>query len=149
MWTEEQRVCLDLILDELIPASPDGRVPGAGALGVAEFLPSATPYAPDPVGAINKVLKAVLDKACDFATLASYQRVSIMRDVEDEESEAFGTLLRVTYMGYYSCADVRPLFGVGAHPIHPDGYPVVGESDNLLQELTAPVCARGETYRSG
>lgn len=147
MWTEDQRTLLDLVLDELVPASADGRIPGAGALGVAEFLPSATPYASDPIGAVLRVLGAVSEKSADFGALPRADRVRILTEVEADQADAFSTLVHLTYMGYYSRSDTRPLFGVGAHPVHPDGYPVEREGDALIEDLTAPVLARGRTYR--
>ena len=147
MWEGVQRQLLDLVLDELIPASSDGRVPGAGAAGVAEFIPSAGRYAPDPEGAANAVLAAVSAKAPDFPAMGKGERAAVLRKIESEEGKAFATLVRVVYMGYYSRPDIRPLFGVGAHAVHPDGYPVEPEDDALLAELTQPVRSRGRTYR--
>ena len=37
-WSETEGTLLHGILDQLIPASADGKVPSAGSLGVAEFL---------------------------------------------------------------------------------------------------------------
>lgn len=147
MWEGAQRQLLDLILDELIPASSDGRVPGAGSAGVAEFIPSAGRYAPDPVGAADAVLAAVSAKVPDFPALGKSERAAVLREVESEEVEAFATLVRLVYMGYYSRPDIRPLFGVGAHAVHPEGYPVEPEDDALLAELTQPVRSRGRAYR--
>ena len=38
IWKEDELVLLKNLLDEIIPASPDGRLPGAGALGIVDFL---------------------------------------------------------------------------------------------------------------
>ena len=147
MWDGAQRQLLDLMLDELIPASSDGRVPGAGSAGVAEFIPSAGRYAPDPKDAADEVLAAVSAKSPDFSALGRAERAAVLREVESEVGEAFATLVRVVYMGYYSRPDIRPLFGVGAHAVHPDGNPVEPEDDALLAELTQPVRSRGQAYR--
>ncbi len=147
MWSGEQRELLDCVLDQLIPASTDGRVPAAGAIGVADFLSQATSYAWDPAGAVNTVLTCISDKAPAFAALDPADRVAVLKQVEQQESEAFATLVRLTYMGYYSRSDIRPLFGVGAHPVHPGGYPVPREDDELMETLVAPVRNRGEVYR--
>ncbi len=139
-----QRSLLDAILDELIPPSEDGRIPGAGALGVAEFFPTAEAYAPDPIGAVETILNAV---SGEFLALPRDEKVAELKRVEAACGQAFETLLRLAYMGYYSRADTRPYFGVGAHPIHPTGYPVERESAALMDQLTAPVRARGKAYR--
>ncbi|MFV1635793.1 MULTISPECIES: hypothetical protein [Phaeobacter] len=135
---------MDAILDELIPPSNDGIIPGAGALGVADFLPTADAYAPDPVEAVQTLLDAVGD---GFAQLSRIDKIMRLKEVEAAYAAAFATLVRLTYMGYYSRPDMRPHFGVGGHPIHPKGYPVARESAALMEELTAPVRARGKAYR--
>jgi hypothetical protein len=144
MWTDTQRTLLDAILDALIPSSDDGTVPGAGVLGVAEFIPTAQAYAPDPAGSVQTILNAV---SGDFVALPRDEKVAVLKRVEAAYGQAFETLVRLTYMGYYSRPDMRPHFGVGSHPIHPKGYPVERETDALMYELTAPVRARGKAYR--
>ncbi|MFS4580011.1 gluconate 2-dehydrogenase subunit 3 family protein [Phaeobacter sp. C3_T13_0] len=144
MLNETNRSVLDAILDELIPPSDDGKIPGAGALGVAEFLPTAQAYAPDPAGSVQTIIDAV---SGDFEALPRDEKVAVLKRVEAAHVQAFETLVRLTYMGYYSRPDMRPHFGVGSHPIHPKGYPVERETDALMDELTAPVRARGKAYR--
>lgn len=148
MLTQDQSELLNAILDQLIPPHADGSIPGAGALGVAEFLPSATSYAEDPLGDVNAVLDHVSKTAPGFLTKTADEREDLLRVTENAVPDEFASLVRLTYMGYYSRPDTRPLFGVGAHPIHPLGYPVTPESDDLLAELTAPVRRRGEIYRN-
>lgn len=144
MLNDAYRPILDAILDELIPPSEDGKIPGAGALGVANFLPTAQAYAPDPDGSVKTILGAVSE---DFVDLPQDEKVAQLKRVEAAHGQAFETLVRLTYMGYYSRPDTRPHFGVGAHPIHPQGYPVDRESDAMMDELTATVRARGKAYR--
>ena len=144
MWTQTQRILLDAVLDELVPPSNDGTIPGAGALGVADFLPTADAYAPNPVEATQAVMTALGDS---FVELTRPEKVAALHLIETQQPNAFATLVRLTYMGYYSRPDTRPLFGVGAHPVHPQGYPVPREDEALMDELTAPVRARGKVYR--
>lgn len=148
MFTQDQSELLNAILDTLIPPRADGQVPGAGALGVADFLPSATSYAQDPLGDTKAVLDHVSETAPEFLSKDANEREALLKGTEAAVPKAFATLVRLTYMGYYSRPDTRPMFGVGKHPIHPDGYPVARESDALLEELTAPVRHRGEIYRN-
>ena len=144
MWTQAQRTLLDAILDELVPPKEDGTIPGAGALGVADFLPIADAYAPNPVETTLTVMMALGDS---FVEMPRPAKVAALRLVETQQPDSFETLVRLTYMGYYSRPDTRPLFGVGAHPIHPQGYPVERESVARMDDLTAPVRARGKVYR--
>ena len=144
----EVRRFLDRVLDELIPPGPDGHIPGAGSAGVAEFFESAGRYVQDdPAIAVSRVVACVAEKCEDFAALDRSERVAIIAEVEREVPEAFTTLLRLTYMGYYSRPDLRPHFGLSAGPTHPDGYRVAREPASWLAELTAPVRARGPVYR--
>ena len=145
MWTEPQKATLAAILDEIVPPSRDGRIPGAGQLGVAGFLAHADAYAPDPRGAVAEVLEAAGE---DFAQRPRAGKVALLKDIEARHAEAFATLVRLTYMGYYSRPDTRPHFGVGAQPVHPQGYPVATEPAELMSELTAPVRSRGACYRA-
>ena len=144
MLSKTNRPVLEAILDELIPPSKNGKIPGAGALGVAEFLPAAHAYTLDPVGSVQTILNAVSD---DFLIMTRDEKIADLQRVEAAYSDAFETLVRLTYMGYYSRSDIRPHFGVGAHPIHPNGYPVENESAAFIDNLTASVRARGKVYR--
>lgn len=144
MLNDTNRPVLDAILDELIPPSEDGTIPGAGALGVADFLPTADAYAPAPAASVQTILRAVSD---NFIALPRGAKIAELKRVETLHREAFEVLIRLTYMGYYSRPDTRPHFGVAAHPVHPIGYPVDRESTATMNELTAPVRALGKVYR--
>ncbi len=146
MWTDTERPILDAILDVLIPPSADGRVPGAGQAGVAGFLPQATLYADDPAKVIRVILAHIQDHGT-FLDLSEKARVTVLKQAEATHPEAFATLVQLTYMGYYSRPDIRPLFGVGAHPVHPNGYVVAAENGDELAALTTPVRARGQAFR--
>jgi len=54
-----------------------------------------------------------------FVELTRPEKVAALHLIETQQPDAFATLVRLTYMGYYSRPDTRPLFGVGAHPVHP------------------------------
>ena len=144
MLNKTNRPILEAILDELIPPSEDGKIPGAGAVGVADFLPAAHAYVLDPVASVQTILNAVSD---DFLVMTREEKIADLQCVEAAHSIAFETLVRLTYMGYYSRPDIRPHFGVGAHPVHPNGYPVESESTALMDNLTASVRKRGKVYR--
>jgi len=49
-------------------------------------------------------------------------------------------------MGYYSRADMRAKLGLANHAVHPTGYRVDGEGQELLDFLTAPVRNRGKVF---
>ncbi len=130
---------IDALLDQIIPASADGKVPGAGQLGVAGFVLRTA--GDDPA------LHQMLDRAQALTEAGNPLDAALVQRLEADFPQAFTTLQRLTYMGYYSRADVRPLFGLSALPVHPKGYDVPEESPELLEALTAPVKARGGIFR--
>lgn len=152
MWNESERKLIDGILDQIIPASEDGRVPAAGSLGVADFLSKITDADP----ALEQLFRRGLSRAVAlvnaegeaFDSLDANGRISVVKKIEEEEPEFFEALLRHTYMGYYSRSDIRPLFGLSANPTHPDGYDVPADDPELMAALIEPVKKRGRRYRA-
>ncbi|MEP1576206.1 hypothetical protein [Roseibium album] len=147
MLTDENQVLFLKVLDEIIPAGGVRRMPSAGVKAVAESVLSATAYSTDAPGTVERLLEAVSARSPGFSELSSDDRVTVLKAVEMAEPRDFAELVRLTYMAYYSRPEIRPLLGVGAHPVHPHGYVVEHESDTLMDELTAPVRARGAAYR--
>ncbi len=139
------------LLDEIIPPSPDGQVPAAGALGVDRYVISEC--ASDPT--LSTRVREVLSRAAayadtqgkEFSDLDAARRIAIVKALEQDAAEAFPTLLRVAYMGYYSRPDVRRCFGLSAGPTQPDGYEVPDDDPGEMAELLAPVRGRGRCYR--
>lgn len=144
---DADRARLDQILDALIPANTARTLPSAGSLGLAGFILSATPYAPDPRAAVTAVLTCLATTAPEFPALENAQRIAALKSVEAAVPDAFATLVRLTYMGYYSRPDTRPFFGLKSEAVHPKGYNVPPETPEFMQKITAPVRARGQIYR--
>ena len=142
---------LNGLLDEIVPASADGRVPAAGALGVVDFL--ARKASDDPT--LAALLRAVLTRAAalvdsrgaSFEALDAAARIAVVAALERAESDAFTALLQSTYMGYYSRPDIRPHFGLSDRPTQPEGYAVPDDDPDELADLLAPVRARGRCFR--
>lgn len=151
LWSEAEGRLLAGLLDEIVPASVDGRVPAAGALGVSGFLAQR---AADDAGLAALLRQALaqaeaLAETCGarFDALDAAGRVAVVAALEREVPEAFAALLRNTYMGYYSRADVRPHFGLSDRPTQPDGYDLPEDDPDELADLLAPVRARGRHWR--
>ena len=150
-WTEAEGRLLTGLLDEIVPASADGRIPAAGALGIADFL--ARRAADDPALAV--LLRQALSRAADLAEalggpfdgLDAAGRVAVVEALEREAPDAFVALLWHAYMGYYSRADVRPHFGLSDRPTQPEGYEMPEDDPDELADMLAPVRARGRHYR--
>jgi hypothetical protein len=129
---------LDAVLDTLIPPSEDGRMPGAGSLGLAETVRAQTADASDVVAA---GLGAV--ESARFAELDLEDRVSVLRALESSHPAFVATLYAPTCTAYYQHPRVRTALGLEARPPHPKGYEL--EAGNL--DALERVRARGKLYR--
>jgi Gluconate 2-dehydrogenase subunit 3 len=139
---------LALVLDELIPPRPDGRLPGAGTLGVGAVVEHAAAGTPDLLQMLSQGLAALDDVARrsgaeGFAALSPTDRIVALRDIEQAEPLFLSTLLTLACVGYYSAEPVVAVLKGSARPPHPLGYEL--ESDDL--SLLDPVRARGKLYR--
>jgi len=139
-WSEADRVVMDSILDQLIPANPDRAIPGAGELGVADYLAQVALDNASLSSALKEILKRM-------STLTGNVTTDDVRRLESDCPAEFELLVTETYKGYYSRPDMRAKVGVGAHPVHPNGYAVDPEPAELLRKLTTPVRTRGACYR--
>lgn len=129
------------VLDILIPPSGDGRIPGAGELGIANDLTAAVATDPDGSARLEELLSHLEEPGSQYPLEEAVARV------ESQLPTAFQYLLALTYAAYYGRADVRPHFGVSEKPVHPHGYDVAPEPADFIDQLTAPVRSRGRCYR--
>lgn len=144
-WNKTERKLLDAIMDQIVPASLDGKIPAAGALGVADFLKQRL----EADSELGQLFQHGLRRAAELeATSGEGVDAAVVGQLEREETAFFEALLLHTYMGYYSRADIRPLFGLSAKPTQPDGYDVPADDPTELAELITPVKKRGRCYRS-
>lgn len=147
--SEEQEHALAPVLDEVIPPSEDGRLPGAGQLGVARYVSRALRSTSDMEPVIVRGLAALERVAGQrsprgFAALARDERLAVLGEVLSEEPMFLGMLMFHTYVGYYLDPRVAAVLGLAARPPHPDGYPV---EPSDLATLLEPVRRRGKLYR--
>jgi len=129
---------LNLILDTLIPASEDGRMPGAGSLGLADTIREQT-------AAAREVVDAGLDaaRAAGFEELDLEGRVALLREMESSHPAFVGSLYVPTCTAYYQHPQVMLGLGLEGRPPHPKGYDLEpGNLDGLEK-----VRARGKLYR--
>ena len=150
-WNEAEGRLLVSLLDEIIPASADGRVPAAGTLGVTEFLAGKAAADPSLALSISEALahaaKLAEAQGTAFEALDAAECVAVVEALEREVPDAFAALLRHSYMGYYSRPDVRPHFGLSDRPTQPEGYAVPDDDPDEMAALLAPVRTRGRCYR--
>ncbi len=139
---EEYRV-LTSVLDEIIPPSTDGRLLGAGQLGLAGYVVEALQKTPELVAMVAQGLSELDNQARSrnapgFAALAREDKLRLLN-----EWRFLLPLTLHTYTGYYQHAQVMEALGLEARPPHPKGYHMEPNDLSLLD----PVRRRANLYR--
>jgi hypothetical protein len=153
IWKEDELVLLKNLLDEIIPASPDGRLPGAGALGIVDFLKQQV----KKISSLDKLFSQGLAKGTALLKMRSgnkkleelpaKERIRLVKELEKSEPDFFAALIRNTYMGYYTNPTVPPYFGLSDKPPQPNGYEMLPDDPKELDKLIEPVRKRGKCFR--
>jgi len=139
---------LAAVLDELIPPRPDGRLPGAGALGLGAVVEHAAAGAPE-IGPVLTAGFAALESLArrsdpkGFTSLSPNARVETLRELEKAEPMFIPTLLTLACVGYYSDQRVITVIKGEARPPHPLGYELEADDLSMLDRVRA----RGRLYR--
>ena len=147
-FSDEQRRTLTALLDEIVPPSEDGRLPGAGAIGLASRIDEALQDVP-PMRAMIEAGLAALDEAArragaaDFASLAGAERLEAVDARSEPHPGVLPTLIFHTYTGYYLDPQVVEGLGLEARPPHPKGYEMEPNDLGLLDRVRD----RGPFYR--
>ena len=128
---------LAALLDTLVPASADGRMPSAADV---DFLGHLERSDPGYVPKLGSVLRA-LDPA--FARLELAARVEAVRRFAKSEPAAFRQLLQRVYDCYYQNERVRIAIGATAGAPFPQGNTLVTGDLSLLD----PVIRNSERHR--
>ena len=111
-FTDPERELLSAVLDRIVPAAKE--LPGAGQLGVVEYVDGAVSESSETKVLFSRGLAAIRAGAADFAGLVDELKDDLLRRVESAEPEFFQTLVRLTYNGYYTSPRVQELLGLGA-----------------------------------
>jgi hypothetical protein len=147
-FSKDERALLTCLLDEIIPPSPDGKCPGAGALGVATTIEQALQHTPEARSGIVHGL-TVLDEHArrrnpeGFAALANQDKLQVLSELLSADQAFFMTLIFHTYVGYYQQDRVLEALGLDPRPPHPKGYEMPATNLSLLE----PVRRRPRLYR--
>ena len=104
-FTDAQRDLLASMLNRIIP--PDGQLPGAGDLGLAEFVEDvigrrAALRRLFSDGLANTDITAGRRDAVNFRALPADAKDAVLKDVEQSNPQFFEELVRQTYNGYYT-----------------------------------------------
>ena len=132
-----QKAKLTALLDVLIPASEDGRLPSAGDLDLLDYLgEQAAEYLPALMGILDG-----FDET--FAERPQAERHSLVQAFSETQQALFEGLLFHAYGCYYQDDRVLNAIGAGEGPPFPRGNEV--EAGDLA--LLDPVTQLGKSYR--
>ncbi|MBW1688167.1 MAG: gluconate 2-dehydrogenase subunit 3 family protein [Deltaproteobacteria bacterium] len=112
------------VLDEIIPPSGDGRLPGAGEVGLVRYIEQ---HAPEIRPTIVQGLSA-LDElahgrgARDFAALCREDKLELLNELSTAQPAFLPGLILQSYVGYYQNDRVLEGLGLEPRPPYPEGY---------------------------
>ncbi len=146
----EQQSMLETLLDVVIPASPDGRLPGAGTLGLGariartvQQMPMLRPVLDYGLGTLTEL--ATRRSAGGWATLSPAERTDVLAEFTATDQFFLPAFLFLAYSNYYQARPVVEALGLEARAPHPQGYRM--EEDDLT--LLDAVRRRRKIYRDG
>ncbi len=146
-FSPQDTATLSAVLDEIIPPSEDGRMPGAGEVGLAAYIEEVIGRSPELGPAVEQGLSA-LDAAAReaggaFAELDAATREAVLNGIAGEQPAFLPGLAFQTFTGYYQQPRVLEGLGLEGRPPHPKGFPLEEGDLGLLD----PVRERGQRYR--
>ena len=115
---------LESVLDEIIPPSGDGRLPGAGEVGLVRYIEQ---HASELRPTIVQGLSALDDHARgrgarDFAALSREDKLEALNELATAQPAFLSGLILQSYVGYYQNDRVLEGLGLEPRPPYPDGY---------------------------
>jgi hypothetical protein len=142
-FSDAERSVLTLVLDAIIPASSDGKLPGAGEAGVADYIDRVLRTMTDLLAMVTDGLAELERSARErhgraFTALDPDQRAALL----SEQGFVFPLTLH-TYAGYYQTAPIVEALGLEARAPHPGGYTMEPNDLTLLE----PVRRRPKMFR--
>lgn len=145
----DQTQTLTSALDAIIPRSDDGRMPGAGELGLASVVGELAEAHPELHALVVEGI-AHLDgcararHAPAFRTLGRETQVAVLEECARKLPGFVAELTRHTYGAYYQDPRVVRAIGLDPRPPFPRGHPMPPVDLSLLD----PVRRRGHMYRA-
>ncbi len=145
-----QRATLNAVLNMIVPASDDGRMPNAADVGVLDHIRDAAAgdLSRDLIGTLREELDRLDEQArgqfgSAFASLAQRDRQTLIDRIRSNDPRFMQGLAMVTVTCYYQDDRVLKALGMEARAPYPEGYEVVSGDLSLLE----PVVQRGKRYR--
>jgi len=147
-FSPDERAALSSVLDEIIPRSADGRLPGAGEAGLVAYIEEIQRESTDLRAAIDAGLSALSGLlgsrgAEDLAALAQPEKLAVMNELATRAPAFVPGLVFHTYVAYYQHDGVVEGLGLEPRPPHPKGYELEDGDLTLLD----PVRRRDPLFR--
>ena len=143
--TPVRRETLRTVLGMLVPASPDGRMPGAidmpQVLHHVENVAAAVPALQHGLATLEQ--DAMARYGAGFAALDEARRSTLLDEFAAQHPAVLQRLGLEAVTCYYQQDGVIERLGMEARPPYPIGYQVIAGDLTLL----GPVIARGKIYR--
>ena len=148
-WSDEHGKLLAHVLDGIIPPSADGRLPGAGALGLASEIGPTIGASEEQRGLLEAALDALDALARErlgagYAALAPEDRSEVLTAYAEANPVFVPGLMFPVYVAYYQHPQVLEALGLEPRPPYPKGYEI--EPSNL-SDLLEGVRSREQFYR--
>ncbi len=136
LFSPTQRALLDSVLDRLIP--PQGNRPGAGSLGVGDFVESVAAGEPGLIRLFMQGLSAIEIAAAErgpdgFTALSNEEKDAALRSVEASNADFFDQLVLQVYNGYYTDLTVFGAIGYNLPSVSAPGAKVELLDETLLE----------------
>ena len=135
--SSDERLSLTCVLDHIIPASGDGRLPGAGELGLDRYIcEHATESLPILVQGLVALDQIAADRGISgFVNLTADDRIDLLGKVDTCEPAFLPTLIFLAYIGYYQDSGVIKGLGLKPGPPFPGGYEVAPSDLSILDSV--------------
>ena len=136
VFSPAQRELLDAVLDRLIP--PEGNRPGAGTLGIGDFVEGVAVGEPGLTRLFIQGLAAIEIAAAErgsggFAALSAEAQDDALRSVEASHANFFEQLVLQVYNGYYTNLTVFESIGYSLPSVPSPGAKLDLLDESLLE----------------
>lgn len=136
----DQERTLASVLDAIIPESPDGRLPGAGALGLVRHIEEVFRRSPELRPGLEQGLASLDERAGPrgaprFEALSPADRTEVLNEHAAADPGFLPGLIFHTYTGYYQHPRVVGALGIPPRPPHPEGYEIPENDLSLLDPV--------------
>jgi len=139
---KEENRTLTSLLDLIIPASEDGKMPGASDIVFIDYTNNENLLSLIQEGLIRIIDESNNQYGQEFSALSVAEQLEIVNGLKRILLRFFTDLTTQVVQCYYQHDDILKAIGLDARPPFPKGYDVE-EGDILLLE---PVFLRGKIY---